>query len=729
MKKFPFTRVLQFNIEDELGVYVPLIKGKDIVNLAKKLNANTIVLFARDAWGRAYYKSKVAPMNSKLRGRDLIEEVVREAKKEGIKIVVMVGHTTNPALYSKHPEWSQRRLNGEVISMDKNPSNLKVKPRWPLMCINSPFFDTVLREVEEVLKYDIDGILLDSFRYMPDIEGACFCDFCKRRHEEELGRPLPTIADWDSLSYRRSFLWRYEVSARALRKIKERVREINPRIVLGYNSHPGGWRGRANKITEMTRDCIDIIFAECSEADYQPPGFIAEMVRLSLAMSGGKPVWASRNSFHMCLTTTTTSTAVIKQGLREAFIAGGFPLYLVFSSAFAQDPRVERAVSEVYKEIEKLEDYAMKAKPIKYACILFSNRSKDWGGREHSEIVTDCMRGFYYALLSKHVPVTYISDIDLDQGKIQGYKVIVLANAQSLSRFAVNKLTGYVERGGGLLATYKTSIMDEDGNVLHELQLSELLGVRYRGELITPWSYVRVKKDHEVTKGFNKGQLILWGDFDRKFIDRRVPRNLANHVCVEPLNVDSVLARVVLPQSEFGSEYENGRAPPLAGSETNLPAIVANSLDRGKAVYFSGQIGRLFWRIGLEEYLQLIYNAVLWLGGRPPIMAEGPETFEMSAYELGDSMLVHLLNYTYNQRILARPPAIGEKFVFCTMDSIHPIREIVPISDVRLIVCEREVKRASSLLREGVNYEVERLGKLTVVHIPRLNEYDVVLLE
>ncbi|RLF01573.1 MAG: hypothetical protein DRJ59_05775, partial [Thermoprotei archaeon] len=139
MSGFPFTRVLQFNIEDELGVYVPLIKGKDIVDLAKRLNANTIILFARDAWGRAYYKSKVALMNSKLRGRDLIEEVVREAKKEGIKVVVMVGHTTNPALYSKHPEWSQRRLNGEVISMDKNPSNLKEKPRWPLMCLNSPF--------------------------------------------------------------------------------------------------------------------------------------------------------------------------------------------------------------------------------------------------------------------------------------------------------------------------------------------------------------------------------------------------------------------------------------------------------------------------------------------------------------------------------------------------------------------------------------------------------------
>jgi len=729
LNRFTFTRVLQFNIEDRLGVYVPLIKGRDIVQLAKKLNANTVILFARDAWGRAYYRSKIAPLNTKLGKRDLIQEVIESAKKEGIKVIVMIGHTTNPILFSKHPEWAQRGLNGEVIVMNKDPPNLEKRIEWPLMCPNSPFIDIVSKEVEEVLKYDIDGILLDSFRYMPDIEGACFCNFCRERHEKDLGISMPTKADWNTLVYRKSFLWRYKINVEGLKRIKEKLKNMSSRVVLGYNSHPGGWRGRANRIIEMARNYIDVVFAECSETDYQPPGFIAEMVRLSLAMSGGKPVWASRNSFHTCLTTTCTSPIAIRQGLREAFIAGGWPLYLVFSSAYVQDPRITKAINVVYKEIEKLEDYVIDARPIRYVGILFSNKSRDWGGRDTPEIITDCIRGFYYALLARHLPLSYIADSDLDSGKLEDYRVLVLANAQSLSKQAVGHLVDYVKKGGGLLATYKTSIMDEYGTQLDDLQLGGLLGIRYKGEINTPWSYIKIRKEHKVVEGFSKGQLILWGDFDRNFVDRRVPKDIANHAYVEPKEEEGVIANVVLPLEEFGSEYENGRSPPVAGAETEAPAIVTNHLGEGRALYFSGQIGRIFWRTGLVDYLSMIYNAVLWLGGKPPISAKGPETFEMSAYELDDSILVHLLNYTYNQRILTGSPSTHEKFVFCSTHSIHPAREIIPIHDIELRVYGREVKNVRSLLRDDANYGIERRGEMTIINIPKLQEYEVILIE
>jgi len=729
LSRFTLTRVLQFNIESRKGTYIPLIKGKEIVRLAKELNANTIVLFARDAWGRAYYKSKIAPLNTKLGSRDLIQEVVESAKREGLKVVVMVGHTTNLVLFSRHPEWVQRGPNGEVIVMNKDPLNFKKRIEWPMMCPNSPFMDSVLKEVDEILKYDVDGVLLDSFRYMPDIEGACFCNFCRVRHEKDLGRPLPTKADWDTLAYRESFLWRYRVSVEGLRKVKEKLSSISHYVILGYNNHPGGWRGRANRIVEMAREYIDVVFAECSETDYQPPGFIAEMVRLSLAVSGGKPVWASRNSFHTCLTTTSTSPVVVRQGLREAFIAGGWPLYLIFSSAYMQDPRIAKVVSTVYKEIERLEDYAMDARPIRYVGILFSNRSRDWGGRDTPEIVTDCIRGFYYALLARHLPLSYIADTDLDGGKLEDYKVLVLANAQSLSEQAVGHIVDYVKKGGGLLATYKTSIMDEHGTQLDDLQLGRLLGVRYRGEIRTPWSYIKIRREHRVVDGFSKGQLILWGDFDRNFIDRRVPKDIANHAYVEPEEEKGVIANIVFPLEEFGSEYENGRSPPVAGTETEAPAIVVNHLGEGRTLYFSGQVGRIFWRIGLADYLNMIYNAVLWLGGKPPISAKGPETFEMSAYELDDSILVHLLNYTYNQRILTGSPSAHEKFVFCSTHSIHPAREIIPIHDIELRIYGREVKNAKSLLQDNVKYRVERRGEMTIINIPRLQEYEVILIE
>jgi len=378
MRKFPYTRVLQFNFEDILASEASKIRGSDIVALAKKIHANTIVVFARDAWGRAYFNSSTARKHSKLGDRDLIKELVEEAKKHGIYVVAMIGHTTNPELYKKHPDWAQRRADGSVITMDTDPMEVQGPMRWPLMCLNSPFLDVVAREAEEVLEYGVDGVFLDSFRYMPDAEKACFCRYCTEKYRRENGSELPQIPDWNSEVYRKSFLWRYKVNVDGIKRVYEAVKAKRKEAILAYNSHPLGWKGRANKIVELARDYIDVIFAECSEADYQPPGFIAEMVKLSLAVSGGKPVWASRNSFHMCLTTTVTTPVAIRQGLREAFIAGGYPLYLVFSTAYANDPRVDRGVAQVYRELEKLEEYMEDAEPLRYAAVLFSNRSRDW---------------------------------------------------------------------------------------------------------------------------------------------------------------------------------------------------------------------------------------------------------------------------------------------------------------------------------------------------------------
>jgi uncharacterized lipoprotein YddW (UPF0748 family) len=119
-----YTRVLQFNIETKDGFCVEGITGRDIVELAERINANTIAVFARDAWGRAFYDSKVSEKLRKLGSRDLVKEVVSEAKKKGISVVLMVGHTSNLRLYKKHPDWVQRKPNGEVISMDSDPDSL-----------------------------------------------------------------------------------------------------------------------------------------------------------------------------------------------------------------------------------------------------------------------------------------------------------------------------------------------------------------------------------------------------------------------------------------------------------------------------------------------------------------------------------------------------------------------------------------------------------------------------
>jgi len=710
-KVFKYTRVLQFNFEDEEGFGVDKIRGRDIVELAEKIGANTIAFFARDAWGRAFYNSRIMRKIEKLGKRDLLKELVEEASKRGIAVIPMVGHTTNPELYSKHPEWAQRRPDGSLITMDTDPAKApRNKPTWPLLCLNSPFLDFVKNEAGEVLDYGVQGVFLDSFRYMPDEDRACFCSYCKEAFLKEKGDALSVTRDRNSRKYKEIFEWRLMVNVKAIAKLSEYVKKRGK--ILVYNNHPLGWRGRANSIAELAKEHVDVFFAECSETDYQPPGFIAEMVKLTRALTG-KPVWASRNSFHMALTSSQTTEIAIRQGLREAFAGGGWPLFLVFASTFLSGLDLE-PVKQVFEEVKVLEEYMQDAKPLPYVAVVFSNRSRDWSDLPSSHI-TDSYRGFYYALMSNGYPVNYVSDTCLDEGGFKEYKAVVLANVQSISKRAVNRLKEFSDRGGGLIATYVTGIMDEHGKRLEDTLLSEVLDLSFRGFLKSEWSYLKLASGHPILRGL-EDKIVLWGDFDREFTERRTPPQLGWHVIVE--SNARRLASIILPDRDFGNEYENGRSPPPPVLNVETPGILT-----GKGwVYFSGQPGRLYWRNGMPLVERLILNAVEWIAGPPPVKVVSDGFVELEVYIREGQILLHLLNHTYIGRVIARGnTAINDSWA-STVENVHPPSRIVPLSNVKIVLRGYDVSSVYLPLQDSkLQFRVK--NGIVEIELPRLEEY------
>ncbi len=717
---FRYTRVLQFNIEDALSYGADRVTGRDIVELAERLGANTITFFARDAWGRAYYDSRLARKSEKLGPRDLLREVLEEAGRRGIAVIPMVGHTTNPELYSRHPEWAQRDREGRVIAMDTDPERApRGKATWPLMCLNTPFLEHVAAEVGEVMEYGVDGVFLDSFRYMPDADRACFCETCRRKYREETGRELP-FREEDEDFYRDAYRWRVGVNVEALRRVSGEVHRRGG--VLVYNNHPLSWRGRANTIAEHARDYVDVFFAECSEADYQPPGFIAEMVKLTRALTG-KPVWASRNSFHMSLTTQETSPLAVRMGVREAFAGGGWPLVLLFSSTFLNGFEAE-AVSQAFREVERLEEYMDGAEPLPYVAVAWSNRTRDWAGSAMAPHVADAYRGFYYLLMTNGLPVNYVSDTCLDTGCYKEYRGIVLAGVESMSRAAASALSRHLEGGGGLVATFNTGMRDESGHPLEDTLLSGPLGLGFDGILEMPWGYLRVEERHPVTAGL-AGRTLLMGDYDREFVERRVPPRMGWHVRVSRVPREArVLGRVVTPRGEYGYEYENGRSPPPPGEVLDVAGLVAG----GRWVYFSGQPGRAWWRQGSPLLGRLLMNAVLYAAGEPPVRVRSGGFVELEAYVREGEVLVHLLNHTYADRLVTGRAAAVNRMWTSTPEAVHPPTRVAPLGDVRVELRGFEVKRAYEPLT-GRELRVSNGGGSVSVELPRLDEYTFIVVE
>ena len=689
---FKLTRVLQFNIESREGFCVDTISGRDIVRLAKEINANTIALFARDAWGRAFYNSKVSEKIGKLGARDLVREVIEEAKKEGLSVVLMIGHTSNLMLYKKHPEWVQRDRNGRVISMDSDPDEApRSKPEWPLMCLNSPFVEHVKREIEEVISYGADGVFLDSFRYMPDKDKACYCNWCARKYEIDNKARLEPRGDVDE------FEWRIRVNVERIAELHRHVKSLSKRCLLVYNNHPLGWRGRACTIAERARDYIDVVFAECSETDYQPPGFIAEMTKLSRALTG-KPVWASRNSFHTALTSSQTTDVAIRQGLREAFAGGGWPLYLVFSSTYKAGHDATPA-RQVMSEVEVLEEYMLDSKPVEYIGVVYSNRSKDLARYPFSTHITDSFRGFYYALLEEGLPVNYISDSSLESGAFTRYRAIVLANTLSMSSRADANILDYARRGGGVIATYKTGFLDERGSKKSSPIVSKLLGLEVLDVVKSEWAYLKTHSGHPVLRHV-ENKLLLWGDFDRVFLTRRTPPELAWHLRVRA-DSSNIMAALYPSDRSYGEEYENGRSPPPPRLVDGSPGLVV----KGRVVYFPGQAGRIYWRTGNPGIRRLIVNSVVWAAGEPPVRVLSRGFVELEAYTRDRQLLIHLLNHAYDRRIIVRSNRALDNMLSSTPESIWPPLSVVTLTNVRLLVSRAYggIKRVYSPLSKDNN--------------------------
>jgi len=728
-------RVIQFNIEDRYGRYVPFITGRELVDLAESLHANVLVIFARDPWGRTFYEGgKVGPRHPKMID-DLVREAVKEGKKRGIKVIVMAGHTANKYLYHKHSDWAQINKNGEIILLEHVPFHQEhYEPEWPQLCINSPFIEHVKKEIIEAHGLEVDGVFLDSFRYQPDVERACYCEWCRRRFREEHGYDMPKEPNWTDSRWRELWEWRYRVVVQRIKELYKVSKSINPDVLFMYNSHPGGWAGRTNRVVELARDYIDVVFAECSEIDHQPPGFITEMTKLTKAMSGGKPVWSSRNYFHLYRTVLSSTPIAIKQGLREAVLGGGSPWILLFSISYIQDPTALDAVAEVYKELESVEEYLENTKPYTYAGIVVSNRTRDYYGREHPERYVDEIRGMYYALIHEHLPVEFIAERDAsDPRTLSKYRTIILANHVCMDSSIGDAIRKYVKEGGSVLSTYLSSTRDEYCIRRYDYYYPEVIGARFIGVLRSPWSYIVLDlgKKHPLFKGIDK-RMILWGDMSYEFIATRTTPNMGWHAMTDNV-VGNVLARVGIPSTNWGHEYTLGRSPPALGSLTNLAAIIENKYGEGKSIYFSGQLGRHYWRTGLPVYRSLIRNSIVYLAGEPDILINAPETVHSSIFLQGERIIIHLLNHTYNQRIMAMgigrikqplPP-------YSSTEAVHPAREVIPISNVEIKISknivESQIKVYSPL--SNINYEyVENKYGLTIP-INKINEYEIVVIE
>jgi hypothetical protein len=326
-----------------------------------------------------------------------------------------------------------------------------------------------------------------------------------------------------------------------------------------------------------------------------------------------------------------------------------------------------------------------------------------YGGPRAREKVEDHALGWYQALIEARIPFEMVHDQLLDEAHLARLRTLILPNLAALSDEQCRQLRAFVSRGGGLIATYETSLHDEWGGRRKDFGLADLLGVSFRRRADGPMrnAYLRLEGDprtgkrHPILDGLHGAPRIIHGTYRLEV----TPGRPFPHT---PLTL-------IPSYPDLPMEKVYPRAP-----KTDIADLYLGEVGPGRVVYFPWDIDRVFWEVLAVDHGLLLRNAARWATNEePPVRVTGPGMLDVTIWRQEGSITVHLVNLTNPMMMKG------------------PYRELIPVGEQRVVVRLPEGSRARRvrLLREGRDLPVQQDGAGVSLKVPSIHDLEVVAIE
>ncbi|MGB9760725.1 MAG: beta-galactosidase trimerization domain-containing protein, partial [Thermoproteota archaeon] len=481
----------------------------------------------------ALFDSKVLPKWEKARDRDLLREQVEAAHHQGLKTrTYLNAHFYGDIFYSEHKNWAQVKANGKPIDT--------LYGHGYSMCVNTSYRDRMFKLILEVAERGVDVIFLDGPAYYP---GACYCKACREKFEEEYGFPIPAHENWSDSKWRKFVLFRYRSIARFLKDAQNLLKEKGFEVLLYSNNSGQVWPNWS--------------FALSAEDSYEGQSIIGMESYQYYTLPNSVPIWfqgwttklanSIKRNKPFCLFLAASHQPWFRYKIPDIEyllgkvqgLANGADMFEDYGFAREATPEGKKIfdVAKQYEEYYQLSESAAKVaivwsrrtgdfffevppqasleeaqakveveKPatigVQAGDFLEAQRIAAWKFESEKRIVEEA-RGFYEALLRLHIPFDLISDLNLNQDDLKKYRVLILPNVACMSDSQIKAVQAFVNSGGGLIATYKTSMFNELGDPREDLGLKDILNVSTKGKVVGPlkWDYMVIKKEHPIVEG------------------------------------------------------------------------------------------------------------------------------------------------------------------------------------------------------------------------------------
>jgi len=709
-------RVFDLALEDPYGQWLDRWTAKELIATVREINANVLDMMIVNEWGQAYFNARLLPPHPQLDGGDRLAEVLEEAHKHDVKVTGMWGPTPNPIVYERHPDWAKRSRDGQISGWGYRHLDPCVH-----VCHNSPYGDIVLETLDELFQgYPIDGVAFDYF-----VGGPCYCSFCRGKFLKETGLDLREWKAWTEPETRAFSDWAAQDADDFVHRATQVARQ-HDRVIVGW--------ARTS----------DVIFAEPHTGGMitlKDKGFEIRQITARSRVEG-KPTVICTPYSHLYYVGMPKPVAHVRQEFREIIVSGASPWPVIWDWELVKDRRGLAGLGTVFSEARDHEEYLEDTDSFKHAALLVSHQTlalfEDEAYRHR-----DPVKGWYDALTRAHIPVDVVFDDEITPEHLAAYRVLLLANAASLSDAQAQAVAEFVSQGGGLVASFQTSLYDQAGYHRWGFALKAVFGCEFQAIIDVPWTYIGLTGEHPVNDGFDDGFLLLHGEMNSldgylnpeqrgqaELRLRGITLDARHQVKVAPSEGSQVIATVFDSAKPLGSYFIKDLAPAIPGKDTGYPGIIVNIYGNGKVVYFPGQVDRLFYRIGHPDYERLLLNSLRFVGGTPSLVVKAPTTVEATFFRQPqhNRVIVHLLNHTYDQ--LYPAPATGQYGGF-SREVFRPIGDIVPVSGIQVSLHTSGKDRVKRILSLGSSQELpfSTQGDVTQCGVPTLGEYDMLVID
>ncbi len=616
----------------------------------------------------AYYPTKI-PLHRKaeyLGNGDLFGDLCRAAHKDGLAVFArMDSNRAHEEFYQAHPDWFAVDAAGKAYKADD----------LYISCINSPYYNqhipAVLTEIATL--YHPEGFTDNSWSGLGR-DTICHCSWCRQGFHDKTGYDLPTAADWNSAVYKAWIRWNY---AR-----RTELWELNNRITrtaggpdcIWSGMNGGGVSGQSKSFRdfrEIARRADIIMLDDQARTDtggFQHNGETGKLIHgilgwdklipESMAMYQAHKPW-----FRVASKPEPEARMWMIEGL-----AGGIQLWWHIVGAYQEDRRMYHNPEALFHWEAAHEAYLLNRRPVATVGVVWSQENMDYYGRDNTaERVELPWKGITSALIRARIPYLPVHADDIDRDAA-GLAVLILPDLAVMTEEQVSAVAGFVGRGGSLIATGNSSLLDADGNARPDFALGDLFGAhlttprdvfakptsdRLAGEAyhtylrLTPELRSRVDGPHQpgepaatgprhpVLKGFEETDILPFGGL------------------LDPLRVDvgSQVLLTFIPQFPvYPPEKAWMRVP-----KTDIPGLVLRSGEKedgggrkaGRVAFLPADIDREYGRSNLPDHGDLLKNIVMWAADEHlPVTVEGAGLVDVHLYRQHGRLVLHLVNLT-----------------------------------------------------------------------------------